>query len=488
MDPRDKTYSIVVFPFLKTSKPVRLGSFDFRSTDDVDGLPEEQAASVEEIAGMLFAMGNQRIERASYAITDRIDLESWSLPQKLEAIGDIEAAVAYLYASPRHEFNDLFFTPENASIVVLTPNRVADSLVRLRVNVINVVDEEELGSDSMGFVDGYDGVLGLRHYFWVAPGSRLYGTTPHPLLNISQDLALDVERGNARVDYRLLFELLGERGRYDDLGDRLFSAVRWFNRANSKHRDQAESLICLAVAFETLLLLPQETKRDRFVDSIALLLGRVPRLDDWAAQFYQARSRAVHEGSVGTIAFLPGSNSNKQTEGTKYQSLLAYGREVFQLCLGTILTGASLSAHADLKAKFVPNSERYVTLCKILNDDSLAVTTRLERLNSLAREIDRYQYVPDSGRATPAMLGACGAAARVVLESGAEVVEELRGALRTMASTSPTGDHFERLDALRVLVDQLDVVSDPEREIRGMITLVKTTWGYVYRQYYSIKP
>ncbi len=99
MDPRDKIYSVVLFPFLKTSSPVRLGSLEFRSTDDIDWLPRDQAASVAEIANMLFASGNQRIERASFAILDRIDFGSESALVKLDALGDIEAVVAYLYAS-----------------------------------------------------------------------------------------------------------------------------------------------------------------------------------------------------------------------------------------------------------------------------------------------------------------------------------------------------------------------------------------------------
>ena len=39
-----------------------------------DGLPEDQSASVTEITGMLFALGDQRIKRAPYAIVDRVDL------------------------------------------------------------------------------------------------------------------------------------------------------------------------------------------------------------------------------------------------------------------------------------------------------------------------------------------------------------------------------------------------------------------------------
>lgn len=489
MDPRSKTFSVVAFPFLKTSEPVRLGSLNFRSTDDLDGLPEDQAAAVAEIADMLFAMGNQRIKRASYAIVDRIDLGNWNTPEKLEPLGDIEAFVAYLYANPRYEFNNVLFRPEHTSSVVLTPSRVDAALVRLTYNVINLVDAVDPDSDSIRRLDGYDGVLGLRHYFWVAPGSRIYGTIPRPLLNISQDLAVDVERSRARVDYRLLLELLVEDRRHGNLADRVFRAVRWFNRANSKHRDEAESFICLAVALETLLRLPTETKKDRFIDAIALLLGRVPRLDVWAAQFYEARSRAVHEGSVGPTAFIPLSNLNKQSGGTTYQSLLAYGREVFQLCLGTILTGAALSSRADLQAKLISNSERYATVCKTLTDDSLHIKTRLEQLNLLASDIDRYRYVPDSGLATSAMLGACRAAAKAVLDSGIEIAEELRDLLEALVDAPRTDDHFQRLDALRALVDQLEELPDSAAapEIRGMVTLVKTTWSYELMYYYSIK-
>ena len=488
MDPRDKTYSVVLFPFLKTSSPVRLGSLEFRSTNDIDGLPKDQATSVAEIANMLFASGNQRIERASFAIVDRVDFGSGGAPVGLDVLSDIEAVVAYLYASPRHEFNDIFLTPEHASIVVLTPNRVSALLLRSSVNVINVGENVDLETDAAGFVDGYDGIFGLRHYFWVAPGSRVYGTTPRPTLNISQDLASDVQRC-ARTDYRLLLQSLMEHGQNGDLRDQVFTAVRWFNRANSAHRTEAESFICLSVALETLLRVPHESKRDRFVDAIALLLGRVPRLDDWATQFYEARSRAVHEGHVGQVAFVPQSALSKQKKATTYQSLLAYGRDVFQLCLGTVLTGASLSSNADLAAKLITNSERFETVCRTLDDDSLPLAMRLRQLDSLAREIQRYRYVPDTGLAMPAMLGACRAAARVTLESSTDNGEGLRNALAAMADASRTDSCFEQLDALRALVDELEGLPNhtTARVSYAVITLVKVTWDYLFMHYFSIK-
>ena len=488
MDPRDKTYSVVVFPLLKTSGPVRLGSLEFRSTEDLGGLPADQAGSVREIGRMLFALADQRIERASYAIVDRVELRN--APLRLDALGDIEAVVAYLYAGPRHEFNDLFLTPEHASIAVLTPNRVPAALVRLPFNVVDVHDHVSAQSDETGFLDGYDGLLGLRHPFWVIPGSRIYGTTPRPTLNLSQDLASDVERARgARPDRRLLLELLKERDRGGKIGHRVFTAIRWFNRANSEHRDEPESFICLSVAFETLLRLPHDAKTSRIIDAIALLLGRAPRLDDWATQFYDARSRAVHEGNAGQAAFVPKSTSDKQERATTYQSLMAYGREVFQLCLGTVLTGASLSSHADLEAKLVANSERFETACRVLNDDSLPIAVRLEQLEPLARAINRYRYVPDTGLSRPMMLGACRAAATVTLRSTGEIDDRLRDALTALAEAPRTDDHLVQLQALHALVNHLEELQDkPAAGVPyAVITLLEDTWHYSFPYYFSTK-
>ena len=488
MNPRDKAYSVVVFPLLKTSGPARLGSLEFHSTEDLDRLPEDQAASVAEITRMLFALGDQRIKRASYAIVDRVELGS--APVGLDALGDIEAVVAYLYAAPRHEFSALFLTPEHASIAVLTPNRVAAALVRVPHNVVDVHEHVSAEEDATGFLDGYDGLIGLRYHFWVIPGSRLYSTTPHPTLNLYQDLTSDLERARgARADYSLLFDLLKKADRGGDIGHRVFTAIRWFNRANSEHRDEAESFICLSVAFETLLRVPHDAKKNRLIDAIALLLGRAPRLEDWATQFYKARSRAVHEGNAGQVAFVPKSTSGKQKRATTYQSLLAYGREVFQLCLGTVLTGASLSSHADLAAKLISNSERFETACRILNDDSLPFAVRLEQLDPLARAISRYRYVPDTGRTVPLMLGACRAAARVTLQSTGEIGDELRHALTALVEAPRTDSLLEQLDALRALLNHLEGLQDKTSAgvQYAVITLLEDTWHYSFQYYFSIK-
>ena len=68
--------AIAVFPFLKTTAPVEIGSFKFRSTDDREGLTAAESVHVEEIAAMLFLKDDLRIRTASYAMLSPIRFEN----------------------------------------------------------------------------------------------------------------------------------------------------------------------------------------------------------------------------------------------------------------------------------------------------------------------------------------------------------------------------------------------------------------------------
>jgi hypothetical protein len=97
------------------------------------------------------------------------------------------------------------------------------------------------------------------------------------------------------------------------LGLRIFSAIRWFNGSSRETIDHHEAILNLSTAFEALLALPQSEKTDRLVDSISLLLGRVPRLDSWAQQFYDTRSKIVHEGTAQQLHFIIKDRNSSQT-------------------------------------------------------------------------------------------------------------------------------------------------------------------------------
>lgn len=485
MNTNQKDYSFAIFPFLKTSANVQIGNLTFRPTNDTDGLSREQAGYLGEIADMLFLQDDFRIKSASYAVVPHIDIDR--PPSYIECLRNLQAFVAYCYASPRHEFGDIFLSSEHASMVVFTPGNVLLSLVRPDFHVDAIQSIPELVPDQRGQVEGYVGLYNFRHPFWVVKGSRLYGPIPRMTLNHSQDLSYDLDRrANTRTDYRLLGELL--RKSATEMSSRILTAVQWFNAANKKASDDAEGILNLSIAFEALLGLPTGEKTERFVDAISLILGRTPRLDIWANQFYDARSQVVHEGRAQRQRFTA-TDSRKSSEGHLYQSLVSYGRRIFQLCLGTLLAGAELAEEAGLAETLIANEERFQKICRLLADKTTSAVDRLEQIVPIISAIEQYRYVQEDNLQIETMLSTVRQSAESLLESGEPISQELREHLETFIATKRTKDHLERLDALQALDSIIEKTSvatglTGEKVVRDLVKLV---WGYLFMHHHWLK-
>lgn len=484
MGPDRGEFSVAVFPLLKTSGRVAIGDVEFRSTDDVDGLSREQKRAVREIASMLFLRDNLRIRSASYGIVPYVDLTYSSFDSGY--LAHIQAAVAYLYVYPHPTSGEPFLPFEHSSIAIFSPADVSKFNVETDHHVVRVGPQRRLAPDHRNQVRGYVGVLNFRHHFYVAPGSRLYSAIPQPVLNGSQDLAGDILRlGSSRQDYRSLLALVGKSA--TEISDRVFTAVKWFNGANHESVDEPTAIVNLAIAFECLLRLPEgDRKTDRLVDAISLLLGRVPRLDAWARQFYDARSQVVHEGRATRVRFVPGS-PQKGKEPSQYQPLVVYGREVFQLCLAALLVGAQLAERAGLGEKLVTNQERYESLCRIFADGTKGAETRLRLAEPLIVAINRFKFVPESNLRIDTMIGAARSAIQCYLGSKPGDGGDVTTAMTAFVAARRTDDHFEQLHELAAL----DGVLSAQQKRAGaspapgsVEQLVDDIWGYVFMHYY----
>ena len=125
-------------------------------------------------------------------------------------------------------------------------------------------------------------------------------------------------------------------------------------------------------------------------------------------------------------------------DGLLYQSLVAYGRQIFQLCLGTVLTGADLSTSAGLEEKFVTNQERFEKICAILKDKTIPGRERLERIRPLVDATQQYRYVPETGLQIKTMIGAARLAAEILLKSGEDISRELSQHLKQLSTAEPS--------------------------------------------------
>lgn len=479
--------TFVVFPFLKTSAPVVIGGITFRSTEDTGTLTNDQAEHVRHIADMLFLQDDLRIRSASYAIVPFIELDRTT--SDLDHLANVQAIVAYCYAAPHEVFGDPFLSAEHASLALFNPQNVSIFLISPEHHVYSIGADSQRKADDRHEVSGYSGLYNFRDHFWVSSGSRLYGPRRHLTLNISQDLSADLgQRLSDRPDYDLLPRLLTTPA--TATSERILTAVKWFNAANSGATDDASAIVNLAIAFETLLSLPEtEKKTERLTDAISLLLGRLPRLDVWARQFYQTRSEIVHEGRARQLRFVA-TASKKGWDGPLYHPLLSDGHQVFQLCVASLLVGARLAERAGLEDKLVTNQERFERICRTLTDQSATAADRLRQCVATVAAIDRYRFVWESGLKIETMLAASRMAAQALIALDSRITVGLRERLDRFAAVKTTADHYEQLDALRELQEVLpNVESQPELDLPqgAVLRLIEVVWGYTFMHYYWVK-
>ncbi len=423
-----------------------------------------------------------RIASAAYAILPAIDLDKDEVESAVAELERIQAVVGFCYSHPHPTFGKPFFSFEQASLVIFSPEPVSIFMVRPDHHVIATGAQEQLKQDEWHRVPGYYGRYNFLHPLWVVKNSRLYPPVPHIVLNQSQDLAYDLGSCFQSQRYRLLPELLREKRTPAE--ERVLKAVRWFNRANSLHGDEHGAILDLSVAFETLLGLPRDSKTDRFVDAVSLLLGRVERLDSWAEQFYEVRSDVAHEGETKRLHFAP-QRKKGQEDSVLYQPHLVYGRQIFQLCVGAILFGASLADDAGIAEKFVTNEERLRFICKTLDDEILPVSNRFKAIAQTVALIDNYRFVAERGLLIRTLVGAVQSAARALLISGEALDPVLKSHIEALANSLRCADSYEALDALRNLHD-LKTPPPADWDSPEAITrrLLDAVWHYTYMHYF----
>lgn len=481
IDTREELFSIAIFPYLKTSGPVQFGPYMFRSTDDLESVSEVQAAAVTEVTRMLYTQNNARVRSASYTVIP--PLHDSGVLQIPELLKRMHSLIAYLYGTTNDQFGGPFLGYECATLLVLTPGRVSRFLVEPEHHTI--LDEPIAIAWDNNFAPGYHGMLDFTKPFWVVAGSRLYPPVPHITLNISQDLAADCGQFlQGGTGYELV-RLLTDDARH--IGARLFTALSWYNTTNRADVSEGEALINLAIAFESLLDLPTAEKTDRFVDSVSLLLGRVPRLNDWVRQFYDARSRVAHEGKLSQARFTIPCRG-KQSAHLVYHPLLVFGREIFRLCVAAITHGAYLAESRDIAAKLKANSERFEELCRVLDEGSMSDASRALEIGRLVGEIERYRFVGESGLSVALIIGAVQRAAKGLLDLQIPLTRLEQGQLSKFASAS-TKNALSALEALNELhslaaSQQTTQIAEPEFTVWQLVDIA---WMYTFQTYFRLK-
>jgi hypothetical protein len=386
MNPEQAVFAF--FPYLITRERPRIRDIEFRSNKDIADLPSDVQEHLTTLSEMFFLQDGVRIGQMVCAYLE-LPKQKEEQEETLRRLHEARLLVGYLYSHP-HPSGSVFLPFENSTLFVF---RIGDSLQPGMVPTSMIwpdpgygerlkrIDGREIPNTML--VPGYAGTRNQRTQLWTAKGSRIYPEVPHSVLNHTQDLALNLNMFLSHAHQWALWTLYFQPNYCPpDLRKRVFVSIDWYMRSCRDSLLEAEAIVHLAIALESLLHARSgEGIRERLKDAVLTLLGPVTHLENWVDQFYTARSNAVHEGIPSDLMFYPLlKKSPKSTKGKKketpknkqdgdempHRSLLAYGRRIFRLCVSTVLAGAMQARITRLDALFVRNAERIGEIRELL--------------------------------------------------------------------------------------------------------------------------
>ena len=452
-----------IMPYLKTSKPVSVRGIRFwpsQTIDDCSELADSCKAHLRALFPLFYLQNDVQI---SEMLCTHLHLgpDGQKRESVLRRLRESQILIGYLYCSPHFPGGEPFLAHENADLYLLRAAKVSKFLIGCEDEC---PEESIVPSVREDFeVDGYEGSLNWHSPVWVASGCRLYPSVPHLVLNLSQDLASDLELSGLQDYSWALLRLMGARAVDDSPARaRVFTAMEWYNRSASSRVDEGMALVCLAIAFESLFGLEQGPDiTTRFRDFVLGLLGRIPRLDSWVEQFYTARSKIVHQGSWQHLAFYAADSRlyrdilKGKEEGIGYRRLTSYGRRIFRLCLNAVSTGTLLAEQSGLRSLFFHNQERLETICKQLNRQDLTPELRIEGVSSDV--VDLHKYWTESGDLTEVktVIGTGKILLAAYLETQPQLPSDIAGLIHTIVEQSAGLREGEQLHQFSILAGQI---------------------------------
>jgi len=451
-------------PYLRTAEAVKLRGLVLRSSDDLEGLSDVDRDAIAFLGGTFVAHDGSPLGNVVYFVSQgvargRIDD---TLSRQLS---ELQLLISYLYTGVQHT-GEPFLTAEHSSLFVFRAERIP-ALLPFPAIWKSSPDTASHGDLGTGFIDAYHGVRDWDCHFWVTKGSKVFPQFPHFYRNHSQTLASDLSQYFSQPYNWAIARLFRSDALPEEIRERVFVALKWYAASCRFATDEAEKLLFLAIALESLLKVREgEGLTERFKDAVVTLLGPVPRLDSWLDQFYHERSKTVHEGKPHRLSFFAADKAlvkqfqKGAKERTQHGSLLTYGRRIFRLCLNGILTGATLAHDANLAMLFVPNSERLTSIATILTAANSTPDERLRKACPLMAELCRADASPNESLGFGVDLEQVCGVARVALKTLSDLTSVLSPEASKLVADAiahtgeVTSEQYERLVTLAHLLQE----------------------------------
>ena len=439
-----------ILPYIWTENPVTIFGTTFRGNHDLADLKAADAENLKKLFQIFYLRHNERISQMSYAIVQLIENNPEPQFKRLSAAQQLLAFILSKY-SYRYEQSTLY----------LLRLGTLHSPIQQSNGPIVLESPRPSAGGGWEIVPAYIGLRNVDNRFKKAISVRLdakiYGNSDMHNLGVLTHLERLMDQQSRTSENRPIVQLLETKPeliRNDTFLERVFRSLKWYNQSTSNNLESEEAgLVFLATAFECLLEVSLSESEmegeavkgarrhpgvtEHFVRSLQTLLGPVPRLPEWATQFYNARSAAVHQGRAESHHFLARTGKQKGQQ-LSINSLADLGEKIYQLCLTTVLAGHFAAEKFHLAGSFIHTQELVHRVTKVLKDTNKSPDDKLREVERISSSIRNYAI---EGITEPTVYEATALLLDLFLQTAPPMDAGLKAAMEDLAASAKLKDN-----------------------------------------------
>lgn len=367
------TSVFMILPYLRTDEPFAIAETTFRSSHDRSILTPEESQELDHILSLFYLTEVNQLDEVLYTLL-RMPEDSQRSQEIVEKVRAAHTIIGFLL------MNSPYDSYEQLTSYWIVPREV--------------MQEQEGQEPSFKLVDGYSVTINWQHWIEIPRGAKLFPPLPHPLVYVASGFRLSdidselIHDPLLRYIYDFIHDKLLYRPEQRERYQTLLRAMSWYAQSFSQFLSSEEEIIHLAIAFEVLFheAGSMELTRKELKQHFQGLFGQSHRLNDWIDQFYDERSRILHEGFAEEFRFLPPGKLKQREKRLEMDSLVNYGRRLLRMCIFNILHASSLAEDARLGAWFTHDQEALQLICKELSNNN-EVPEAEERLKRVVKPI-----------------------------------------------------------------------------------------------------
>jgi len=174
----------------------------------------------------------------------------------------------------------------------------------------------------------------------------------------------------------------------------------------------------------------------------------------------------------------------------EYRSLSSYGRQIFRVCVATIMTGSNIVKRLNLASLLVTNQQRLDRICQALSKSNVPSRERILACNQDIIDIDTYRYVAETGLKYDQLIGTAKLMIQQYLESSPIESIEFMDKMKKFIGLD-SANHYDSLSIMKEIQEEFEnhpKPGIPPSDPRIIVTsLLNSIWHYTFMYYFKLR-